>query len=68
MSAYPTVLGSTAEPAAGARRRAPAVDDPFRALMARIAKYWWVELAGGVAWVVQVVPPFDVVMTVVPSP
>ena len=52
MSAYPTVLGSTADLSTGARRRGPAVDDPFRALMARIAKYWWVELAVGVAWVV----------------
>jgi len=52
MSAYPRVLGSTADLATGARRRGPAVDDPFRPLIARIAKYWWVELTLGVAWVV----------------
>lgn len=50
MSAYPQVLGSTTDLATGARRRGP-VDDPFRPLTARIAKYWWVELALGVAWV-----------------
>ena len=52
MSTYPRVLEPISERANGTAHPQLAINDPFRALLARIAKYWWVELAGGVAWLV----------------
>ena len=61
MSTYPRSQGSIATPTADTRRRGLAVGAPFQALIEGVAKYWWVELAVGVAWVVisVVVLKFD---------
>jgi uncharacterized membrane protein HdeD (DUF308 family) len=50
MSVYPTALRPIQTSSNGASRPDAAVAEPFRSLASRLTKYWWVELAAGVAW------------------
>lgn len=60
MSTYQGTFGPAA--VTGNRKSSPsALGNPFRALISKIARYWWVELTAGVLWVViaAVVLKFD---------
>ncbi len=61
MSYYQPALKSAGREPAEQRRRRFTVDDLFRPVLSQLARYWWVELAVGILWVVAaaVVLKFD---------
>lgn len=50
MSVYPRALRPIQTPSNGATSPDSVVTEPLRSLAGRLTKYWWVELAAGVAW------------------